>query len=311
MRTLLIALSALLILSVAMFFAPQLLEATNSSCGAVERLALRQVASSSKDRGEERAGIRWAFVLMNFSDGAIVATALQQEYPGWPTAVSCAMTYYAGLTGFRWREGSGSPDRAGSPNPVPTHSAATERFSPPAISTDPALTQGSGSPDRADSPNPVPPHSAATERFSPGDIRELLQSKQPAQSAGSTGREVNRTASRGTSTGTAQRLNPSQRDALIGLLQEQLHRCWVVPVALQSVPKPPVPSVRIQLNQDGSLAAEPAVLNRSPEPLFGVAADSATRAARRCAPLRIPAHFAPYYQDWKEVVVSFNLRDMR
>ena len=148
------------------------------------------------------------------------------------------------------------------------------------------------------------------EKFSPGDIRELLQSKQPAQSAGSTGREVNRTASLGTSTGTAQRLNPSQRDALIGLLQEQLHRCWVVPVALQSVPKPPVPSVRIQLNQDGSLAAEPAVLNRSPEPLFGVAADSATRAARRCAPLRIPAQFAPYYQDWKDLVVNFNLRDM-
>jgi len=147
------------------------------------------------------------------------------------------------------------------------------------------------------------------EKFSPGDIRELLQSKQPAQ-AGSTGSEVNRTASLGTSTGTAQRLNPSQRDALIGILQEQLHRCWVVPVALQSVPKPPVPSIRIQLNQDGTLAAEPAVLNRSPEPLFGVAADSATRAARRCAPLRIPAQFAPYYQDWKDLVVNFNLRDM-
>jgi colicin import membrane protein len=147
------------------------------------------------------------------------------------------------------------------------------------------------------------------DQFNPGKIGELLKSKEPAQSAGSTGREVNRTASLGTSTGTAQRLNPSQRDALIGLLQEQLHRCWVVPVALQSVPKPPVPSVRIQLNQDGSLAAEPAVLNRSPEPLFGVAADSATRAARRCAPLRIPAQFAPYYQDWKDLQVNFNLRD--
>jgi colicin import membrane protein len=147
------------------------------------------------------------------------------------------------------------------------------------------------------------------EKFNPGDIRELLQLKQPAQS-GTTGSEVNRTASLGTSTGTAQRLNPSQRDALIGILQEQLHRCWVVPVALQSAPKPPIPSIRIQLNQDGTLAAEPAVLNRSPEPLFGVAADSATRAARRCAPLRIPAQFAPYYQDWKDLVVNFNLRDM-
>ena len=121
------------ILIVGMFFAPQLLEATNSSCGAVERLALRQIASS-KNRGEGRAdgwADGWAAVLLNFSNGAFVATALQQEYPGWPTAVSCAMTYYratyrATLTGFRWREGSGSPDRADSPNPVPPHSAATE-----------------------------------------------------------------------------------------------------------------------------------------------------------------------------------------
>jgi colicin import membrane protein len=148
------------------------------------------------------------------------------------------------------------------------------------------------------------------EKFSPGDIRQLLQSKEPAQSAGATGREINRTASLGTSTGNAQRLNPSLRDQLIGLLQEQLHRCWVVPVALQSASKPPVPSIRIKLNQDGSLAADPAVINRSSEPLFDVAADSATRAARRCSPLRIPAQFMPYYQDWKDLVVNFNLRDM-
>jgi colicin import membrane protein len=148
------------------------------------------------------------------------------------------------------------------------------------------------------------------DKFNPGKINELLQTKERAQSSGATGSEINRTASLGTATGTAQRLNPSMRDALIGILQEQLHRCWVVPVALQSAPKPPVPSVRIKLNQDGSLAGEPAVINRSPDPLFGVAADSATRAARRCSPLRIPAQFAPYYQDWKDLVVNFNLRDM-
>jgi colicin import membrane protein len=150
----------------------------------------------------------------------------------------------------------------------------------------------------------------AADKFSPGDIRQLLQSKEASQSSGATGREINRTASLGTASGNAQRLSPSMRDALIGILQEQLHKCWVVPVALQSAPKPPVPSVRIKLGQDGSLAAEPAVINRSPDPLFGVAAESATRAARRCAPLRIPAQFVPYYQDWKDLVVNFNLRDM-
>lgn len=149
----------------------------------------------------------------------------------------------------------------------------------------------------------------AADKFDPGSIQQLLQSKERSQSAGSTGSEVNKTAALGTATGSAQRLNPSQRDALIGILQEQLHRCWTVPVALQSSPNPPVPSLRIRLNQDGTLAADPAVVNASPDPLFQVAADSATRAARRCAPLRIPAQFVPFYQDWRDLRVNFNLRD--
>ena len=148
------------------------------------------------------------------------------------------------------------------------------------------------------------------DKFDAGGIKKLLASKEPSQSSGATGREVNRTASLGTATGNAQRLNPSQRDSLVGILQEQLHKCWVVPVALQSAPNPPVPSVRVKLNQDGSLGAEPAVLNRSSDQLFGVAAESALRATRRCAPLKIPAQFQPYYQDWKDLVVNFNLREM-
>jgi colicin import membrane protein len=150
---------------------------------------------------------------------------------------------------------------------------------------------------------------AVADKFDAGSIQQMLQSKERSQSSGSTGSEVNRTAALGTATGSAQRLNPSQRDALIGILQDQLHKCWIVPVALQSSPNPPVPSVRIRLNQDGTLAAEPVGTNASGDPLFQVAADSATRAARRCAPLRIPAQVAPFYQDWRDLRVNFNLRD--
>jgi colicin import membrane protein len=110
--------------------------------------------------------------------------------------------------------------------------------------------------------------------------------------------------------GTAQRLNPSQRDQLMGLLRDQLHRCWQAPIATQGSDKPPVPSVRVKLNQDGSLAADPAVMNPSSDALFRTVADSATRATRRCAPLKIPAQFAPYYQDWKDLVVNFDPREM-
>ncbi len=148
------------------------------------------------------------------------------------------------------------------------------------------------------------------DKFNAGDIAKLLQSKEAPASSGNTGREVQRTASLGTATGSAQRLNPSQRDALMGLLREQLHRCWQAPIAASSGGRPPVPSVRVRLNQDGTLAAEPSVLNPSSDPTFRTVADSATRATRRCAPLRIPAQFQPYYQDWKELTVNFDPSEM-
>jgi colicin import membrane protein len=148
------------------------------------------------------------------------------------------------------------------------------------------------------------------DKFNAGDIAKLLQSKEAPASSGNTGREVQRTASLGTATGSAPRLNPSQRDALMGLLREQLHRCWQAPIAASSGGRPPVPSVRVRLNQDGTLAAEPSVLNPSSDPTFRTVADSATRATRRCAPLRIPAQFQPYYQDWKELTVNFDPSEM-
>ncbi|MGL4438875.1 MAG: cell envelope integrity protein TolA [Bosea sp. (in: a-proteobacteria)] len=151
---------------------------------------------------------------------------------------------------------------------------------------------------------------ALAAQFNPSDISKLLNSKEPAQSSGSTGREVNRVASLGTQTGTAQRMNPNMRSQLIGIIKEQLEKCWNVPVALQGSQRPPVPSVRVALKQDGTLASQPSVVNASSDPLFRVAADSALTATRRCTPLRIPAQFAPFYNDWRDVVVNFDARDV-
>ena len=51
-------------------------------------------------------------------------------------------------------------------------------------------------------------------------------------------------------------------------------------------------------------------MNSSSDPLFRPVVDSALRATRRCAPLRIPAQFAPFYQDWKDLVVDFDPKEM-
>lgn len=146
--------------------------------------------------------------------------------------------------------------------------------------------------------------------FNPNDIAKLLQSKEQAQSSGASAPQINRTASLGTRAGSAQKLSPSLRAQLMGIIQDQLQKCWNVPIALQSAPKPVVPQLRMKLNTDGSLIGQASVTNSSPDPLFRVAADSALTATRRCSPLRIPAQFAAYYDDWRDVIVNFDARDV-
>jgi colicin import membrane protein len=80
-----------------------------------------------------------------------------------------------------------------------------------------------------------------------------------------------------------------------------------VPVGVQNA-RDLVVTVRIQFKKDGSLAADPLVLNHSSTPLFQVAAEAATRGIRKCAPFS----FMPQakYEAWKEVEVNFDPREM-
>ncbi|KRE16886.1 hypothetical protein ASE63_14325 [Bosea sp. Root381] len=146
--------------------------------------------------------------------------------------------------------------------------------------------------------------------FNASDIAKLLQSKEKAQSSGAAAPQLNRTASLGTERGASQKLSPSLRGQLIGIIQDQLMKCWNVPIALANSRANVVPQVRMKLNTDGSLIGQPGVVNSSSDPLFSVAANSALTATRRCAPLRIPAQFAAYYDDWRDVVVNFDARDV-
>lgn len=155
----------------------------------------------------------------------------------------------------------------------------------------------------------APPESEVAARFDPDGIAALLRSTEDPAARGATGQQVSQTASLGTETGRAAQLAPSQRDALIGIIQAQLRRCWDAPLAAQSLPQPPVATLRIALNADGSLADRPQIVNAESDRLFQAVAASASRATQRCAPLSIPAEFAPFYEDWKTMVVNFDPRD--
>jgi colicin import membrane protein len=141
------------------------------------------------------------------------------------------------------------------------------------------------------------------DKFNAGDIRSAINSKAPSQSTGATGHQVQKVAALGAMSGNAQRLSPSLRDALVGLLQQQIERCYSAPPgAAQGVI---LPVLDIRLNPDGSLNSEPRIMRGGSSSVDQSIAQAALRAVRRCAPYRIPATYAPYYNDWKAINAEF------
>jgi len=135
------------------------------------------------------------------------------------------------------------------------------------------------------------------------DSRLALLDKRAPQRQAATGAELNPTPSLGAPNASAATMSMSEFDALIA----HLHKCWDVPAGVKDAHDIAV-LVRIQFKKDGSLMTDPMVVNQSPNPTFRVAAESALRAIRSCAPYS----FMPIakYEAWKEVEVNFDPRDM-
>ena len=145
-------------------------------------------------------------------------------------------------------------------------------------------------------------------KFDSNAISKLLDHDRP-QTTGSTGREVVRTASLGTTTGTSTRMSPNMMDALNSWMMEQYMRCWHY-FGTGAVHKY-VPQVKVMFRSDGSLAAEPRLVNPTDDPAFQSLASAAIGAARECNPMRVPAQFAPYFEQWKSRTIAFDPEEMR
>ncbi|WP_237482470.1 cell envelope biogenesis protein TolA [Lichenibacterium dinghuense] len=142
--------------------------------------------------------------------------------------------------------------------------------------------------------------------FDPTDISHILNA-QPAGAPPSTGRTLSKTASRGATSGNAPKMSPSQSDALDGLLADQFKQCWSY-LGLDHGHY--IPEIKVAYAEDGSLQAEPQLLNRPSDPNARSLAESALRAVRQCNPLHIPAQFAPYYDQWRSRILRFDPAEM-
>jgi colicin import membrane protein len=133
------------------------------------------------------------------------------------------------------------------------------------------------------------------------EIEKLLVSKEKPQSSGSVGAQLQRTASLGTQTGNSPKLSPSMRDALAGLLKEQVEKCFDLPPGMDET-KMQQALVRVVFKEDGSLAERPQLATSSSDPGVRATAGALQRAVMRCAPYRIPAQFLPFFNDWKDTL---------
>jgi colicin import membrane protein len=149
-------------------------------------------------------------------------------------------------------------------------------------------------------PKPEPPKQQPP-KFDASKVAALLDKRDPRRQE-ATGDTISNSYTLGSLTGAAPKLSQSELDAL----RAQIQACWNPPVSMADA-KDLVVEVRLMLNQNGTLSGEPLVVNRSGHPLFAVAAESATRAIRRCQPFRLPV---AKYEVWRDVIVAFDPRDM-
>src|SRR5882724_803862 len=139
-------------------------------------------------------------------------------------------------------------------------------------------------------------------KFDSNRIAALLD-KRDAQRRAATGSTLADRPGLGTPTGQAVALSQNEIDALIARLRD----CWTVPIGLAEA-RDIVVTVRIQFKPDGSLSADPRLMNHDGRPAFQAASESALRAVRSCAPYK----FLPVakYEAWKDVIIDFDPRKM-
>jgi hypothetical protein len=105
--------------------------------------------------------------------------------------------------------------------------------------------------------------------------------------------------------------NSDQASALkkaLRSVRSGISKCWNVPVGAPD-PAALVFDVRVFLNQDGTVAGAPELVGRyrPGDPYFRAAVDAALRAVQMCGPYDLPAD---QYENWREIVVTFDPRDM-
>jgi outer membrane biosynthesis protein TonB len=160
---------------------------------------------------------------------------------------------------------------------------------------------------------PERPKEPATEKprpahnFDPNAIAKLIGQGKPSTPAAAPTQTAAATP-QGLPHHDAPRMSMSMASALDAWLTESYLNCWTPP---PSMPEGDtyVAEIRVIFNPDGSLSARPVLLNPPTDRAWRAHAESAMRAVHKCDPLKVPAEYMPYFEQWKVETIHFDPRE--
>jgi outer membrane biosynthesis protein TonB len=159
-------------------------------------------------------------------------------------------------------------------------------------------------PERPKDPAPEKPKPA--HNFDPNAIAKLIGQGKTATAAPS------QTAAGATPQGLphhdAQHMSMSMASALDAWLTESYLNCWTPPPGMPDGDTY-VAQIKVVFNADGTLSGRPVLLNPPSDRAWRAHAESAMRAVRKCDPLKVPAEYMPFFDQWKVETIHFDPRE--
>jgi outer membrane biosynthesis protein TonB len=160
-------------------------------------------------------------------------------------------------------------------------------------------------PERQKEPTPEKPK--PSHNFDPNMIAKLIgqgKTSTPAIAATQTAAAT----PQGLPHHDAPHMSMSLASALDAWLTESYLNCWTPPPTMPDGDTY-VAEIRVIFNPDGSLSGHPVLLNPPTDRAWRAHAESAMRAVRKCDPLKVPAQYMPYFEQWKVETIHFDPRE--
>jgi hypothetical protein len=205
------------------------------------------------------------------------------------------------------------PEPAPPPRPETSPPPRPEPAPPPRLVAEEAPTQPPPRPKIIDAPperpkEPVPEKPKSARYYDPNAIAKLIGQSKTSSPAIAAPTQTSSVIPQGLPHHDEPRMSLSIASALDAWLTESYLNCWTPPPAMPEGDTY-VAQIKVVFNPDGSLSGRPVLLNPPTDPAWRAHAESAMRAVKKCDPLKVPAQYAPYFDQWKVETIHFDPRE--